>query len=424
MFHKIRQQSFIQGSFWLAAAIVGSIAVVYARLITGTLNDYFRLFQEHPYLMSIATPFLFVLATFLVVKFAPEAKGSGIPQVLMAISQNKHRQVEPGENSLVSIKTALIKIISSLVGFIAGASIGREGPTVQISASIFTWVSHRIKNKTLQVDPQSYLIAGGAAGVAAAFNTPLAGVTFALEEIAEGAFSKFKRPVMFSIIFAGITAQAFVGDYLYFGHPAIFKPTLSVIPEALLIGSICGIVGGLFARTLAQKDFQFKAVHWSVRALVCGVICSLIAFFSNGESAGSGYEVVKKFMDQDQGQISMIFGVEKFFSTIFSYFSGMAGGIFSPSLSIGAGVGYSLASLLGFINLKTCTLIGMVAFFSGVVQSPLTAVIIVMEMTDEHTLIIPFMIAAVVAQMIGKLFMPTPLYHYLAFGEKTKEPAH
>jgi H+/Cl- antiporter ClcA len=421
MLRKIQSQTFIQATFWTAAAAVGTIAVIYARLINEVLKLYSVFFKDHPYIMTAATPVLFVVATYIVVKFGPEARGSGVPQVLQAISQTKNKQVDIGQNPLVSIRTMIVKIISSLVGFIAGASIGREGPTVQISASIFSWVSHKVKSKTSQIDPQSYIIAGAAAGIAAAFNTPLAGVTFAIEEIAEGVFWQFKRPVMFSIIIAGITAQAFVGDYLYFGHPATAKANWIVIPQALLIGSVCGLLGGAFARILVQKDFRLNFKHWSVKAFVCGLICSLIALYSNGESSGSGYEVVKQFMDSDQGQISGLFGLEKFISTIFSYFSGMAGGIFSPTLSIGAGIGCTLASVLGFLNLKTCALIGMVAFFSGVVQAPLTAVVIVMEMTDEHSLIIPFMIAAVVAQLVGKLVMPTPLYHFLAFGEKSEE---
>jgi H+/Cl- antiporter ClcA len=421
MFHKYQQQTFIQVSFWSAACAVGMIAIIYAQIINEVLKTYFNFFNNHPYVMSALTPLLFVFATYLVVKFGPEAKGSGIPQVLAAISQTKTNDSTSKISPLVSIRTAIVKILSSLVGFLAGASIGREGPTVQISASIFAWVSHKMKRYSFRIDPKSYLIAGGAAGVAAAFNTPLAGITFALEEIADGAFSQFRRPVMFSIIIAGITVQAFSGNYLYFGHPLTSKPSLINIPQAILIGAVCGLFGGLFARALAQKDFKFNFKNWALKAFVCGVVCSLIALLSNGASSGSGYEVVKQFMDSDQGSFPIFFAVEKFLSTVFSYFSGMAGGIFSPTLSIGAGIGYALASMFSFINLKTCALFGMVGFFSGVVQAPITAVIIVMEMTDEHQLIVPFLLTAVIAQLVGKILMPTPLYHFLAFGDETHD---
>jgi H+/Cl- antiporter ClcA len=111
---------------------------------------------------------------------------------------------------------------------------------------------------------------------------------------------------------------------------------------------------------------------------------------------------------------NVLFPVFKLVTTVLSYLSGMAGGIFSPSLSIGAGIGISIAKVFHFSNFKTCALMGMVAFFSGVVQAPLTAVIIVTEMTDRHILILPFMVAAFIGQAIGRVIMPTPLYHFLA----------
>jgi len=149
MLRKVQQQTYIQASFWVASAAVGSMAVLYARLVNGVLNTYFTFFNQHPYVMTTATPFLFILAAYIVVNFGPDAKGSGIPQVLEAISHTKNKQFEDKNNPLVSIRTAIFKILSSLVGFIAGASIGREGPTVQISSSIFSWVSHKMKKKQI-----------------------------------------------------------------------------------------------------------------------------------------------------------------------------------------------------------------------------------------------------------------------------------
>jgi H+/Cl- antiporter ClcA len=119
-------------------------------------------------------------------------------------------------------------------------------------------------------------------------------------------------------------------------------------------------------------------------------------------------------MDNPSGTLPGIFFPEKFLTTIFSYLSGMGGGIFSPSLSIGAGMGLDMAQLFHVLDLKACALIGMVAFFSGVVQAPLTAVVIIMEMTDHSGLLIPFLVAAFIAHGIGKLIMPVPLYRCLA----------
>jgi len=417
----ITRRTWLHASVWVAAILVGFAAVFYANIISFVQHHYFIWFQANSLLVAALSPLAFVLATYLVVQFAPEAKGSGIPQVLEAIESGKattHRAQEDAElwdTPSVSIKTAGIKVLSSLVGILGGASIGREGPTVQIAASAFTWVGRKLHKKVPQINFRAFLVAGAGAGVAAAFNTPLAGITFAIEEIADGAFGPFRRTVMLAVIVSGIVAQAILGDYLYFGHIAFGKNTLLVIPQALLIGIVGGIFGGGFAKILAYPQLARLPQHWKARALVCGILCSIIGYYTHGDTAGSGYEVTKKSLEAATlTDASLFFPLLKLSTTILSYLSGMAGGIFSPSLSIGAGLGISIAKIAHFTNFQTCALMGMVAFFSGVVQAPLTAVIIVMEMTDEHILILPFMISAFLAHGVGKGIMPTPLYSFLA----------
>ena len=418
-------------SYLFAAVCVGIVSVFYARFISCLQGWYFSFYHSHPYWISGATPFLFIIGTGWVVKFAPEAKGSGIPQVLSAIEISK-RSDSLEYQGLVSIKTAIVKVISSGVGILGGASLGREGPTVQISVSLFSLigstVQNRLKRFVPQMDTESYLIAGGAAGIAAAFNTPLAGITFALEEVAHGAsFSKFKEWVILSVVIAGVTAQALAGNFLYFGHPLLLTPDLPVplwvilVPEALVIGFISGVSGGVFARLISHPAFSHLLPSvWWIRSGICGVLCAALIFVSHGTAAGSGYEVTRQLMDAENGSLDLLYPVLKFFVTVFSYLSGMAGGIFSPALSIGSGIGFSTGSLLHFVSLKSCALFGMVGFFSGVVHAPLTAVIIVMEMTDEHLLILPFLAAAYLAQIVSKRVMPTPLYSYIAFGKQNE----
>ena len=254
--------------------------------------------------------------------------------------------------------------MSSIVGILAGASIGREGPTVQVASSGFAWLGRRVQKFVPLVDIQSFLIAGAAAGVAAAFNTPLAGITFALEEIAEGVFGPFRQNIMVAVIISGITAQALLGDYLYFGHPTISKPTVMILPEALLIGVVGGVFGGAFAKLLAFPKLTRLPVHWWPRALICGLLCGGITLFTHGDTAGSGYEITRKTLEAaNLDDANLYFPVLKLATTVLSYLSGMAGGIFSPSLSIGAGIGVSIAKLAHLQNIKACALMGMVAFF-------------------------------------------------------------
>lgn len=413
-----RPKTYLYLAVWVSAGAVGTAAVMFARLISSLQFHFFEYFKSNPIIVCSTAPLLFILATFIVRKFAPDAKGSGIPQVLAAIDQAKQEDGESTgwHSSLVSLRTSAIKVISSAIGILGGASIGREGPTVQIAASGFAWIGKKIKRFAPEIDLQSFLIAGAAAGVAAAFNTPLAGIAFALEEIADGMFGPFRQIVMLAVIIAGVTAQGLSGNYLYFGQPTITNvPILMLLPEAILLGILGGILGGFFARVLANSQMAFLPKHWLGKAFICGAICSVIGYLTNGNTFGSGYEITRSTIEsRSLENINYFFPFYKFATTAASYLSGMAGGIFSPSLSIGAGLGFSVAKLAHFSNVNACALIGMVAFFSGAIRAPLTGVIIVMEMTDEHILVLPFMIAAYLAFSLGKRIMPTPLYHFLA----------
>ncbi|GFO54180.1 chloride channel protein [Geomonas sp. Red276] len=419
----LRRKTYMQVMIWTAAALVGEAAVLFARLVGLMQKGYFALFAGHPYLMAAGTPLLFVVATLLVQRFGPDARGSGIPQVLEAIDRAQEAGKDdppPWISSLVSLRTAVVKVLSSAVGTLAGASIGREGPTVQISASVFAAFGRFLRKRVPEVDFRTFLTAGAAAGVAAAFNAPLAGIAFAIEEVTEGILGEFREMIMLAVIVSGIAAMAMAGNYLYFGHPSLHPQSPILFPETLALAVVGGVAGGAFARLLAHPEiFALPKEPWR-KALYCGILCSAVNFFSHGTTGGSGYEITKHYLESESvGGWPLLFAPEKFFSTVLSYLSGMAGGIFSPCLSIGAAIGLSLAKICHLANFKACALLGMVGFFSGVVQAPLTAVIIVMEMTDEHVLIIPFLVAAYLSRIVARTIMPTPLYRFLADRSRT-----
>lgn len=403
-------------ALWLGGILVGLIAVGYAKAVEHAQRSYFAAFEAHPWLVAAAAPLLFLVAVALVRRLAPDAKGSGIPQVLLAIDAAEPTGPESARaESLTSLRTAVVKVGSSLVGILGGAAIGREGPTVQIAASVFGWIGRSSRRWARTVDLRSFLVAGAAAGVAAAFNTPLAGIAFAIEEIVAGTFDLFKRRVLLAVILAGITAQILVGNYLYFGHPAVADPGSRIIPEAILIGVLAGLAGGTFARLLAIPGLARLPERWWPRALVCGAVCGGLILLTDGATAGSGYESTEAMLlAAAPPDVSPLLPLAKLVATAMSYLSGMAGGIFSPTLSIGAGLGVAVDSLANLGQFKIAAMIGMVAFFAATVQAPLTAVIIVAEMTNERHLILPFMIAAFLAHGIGRWLMPVPLYQLLA----------
>ncbi len=407
-----RQATLSQLSFALAAATIGIISVAYARLISVAQATATDLFSHHVYWVA-AMPFAFVLASLAVAKLAPEARGSGIPQVMQAIEAAREHGEGALQSSLVSMRTALVKTLSTTIGIAGGASVGREGPTVQIAASVFAWVGRRVKGKGA-FDARSYLVAGAAAGVAAAFNTPLAGITFAIEEIAEEVFGQFKQSVIYAVVVAGLVAEAIAGDYLYFGHPSLAKIALTSLPTLLFIAVASGLLGGFFSRVLAFPVMNFLPKRIWLRAISCGLICAGLALLCGGQTLGTGYEVTRQFMDGTQPTLPLSFPLTKLAATLFSYLSGMAGGIFAPSLAIGAGIGSTLGQLVAAADLKTCALVGMTAFFAGTVQAPLTAVVIVMEMTDQQAMVFYLLLSAAIAYRCARLLMPQSLYRYWA----------
>jgi H+/Cl- antiporter ClcA len=410
----IRENHIVSSAQVLAAIAVGLVAWLFT-LASGKAQGLFiSAFALQPLYACLAAPLLFLAAAWAVARFAPEARGSGIPQVLQAIDDAAENPAKPLDGALLSLKTVAVKIASALAALLGGASVGREGPTIQIASSLFALASRAVKRLVPLKDPASFLVAGAAAGVAAAFNTPLAGIAFALEELAENSFVQFKGVVLLCVIVAGISARALGGDYLYFGHPNAAEPSAGMLLFSLLAGLLGGLFGGLFSRLLAQKRPRLLPGPWWSKALACGALCAALAYATRGLTAGSGYEAARGFMDDPQAGLPLYFFPAKFMATVLSYLSGVAGGIFSPCLSIGAGMGASAGQLMQMPDLRACALVGMVAFFSGVVHAPLTAVIIIMEMTDQHLLIIPFMVAAFAAHALGKKIMPVPLYRHLA----------
>lgn len=404
----------IQLSFWCAAIATGVAAVYFAKLIGGIQGWYAQWYFVHPYIASIFTPIAFVAGTAVVRYLAPAAGGSGVPQVLYATGLAYDGEgLDHNAEKIISVRTSLVKVASTCLGFVGGASIGGEGPTVQIAASIFGSFGKKIRKHFPNLDFHSYLVAAAGAGIGAAFNTPLGGVAFALEEFAVGSFGPLRHLVLLAVIVSGLTAQALVGDEQYFGRPNLHFGGLGLTGWAIAIGVGGGLLGGIFGRIVTWEGWDRIKVSWWVRAAGFGVAVAAIAFCFGGQTAGSGYAVTREFMDNKVTQLPLLFPIGKLLATAFSTLSGLGGGILAPSLSIGAWTGVTIGKIAAFGDLRICALLGMTAYFTGAFQIPITAIIVCMEMTDEHDIIFPMMIAALSAFIIARLIMPVSLYHVL-----------
>lgn len=391
----------------VGAVAIGLVALLFARAGDLALHMFEALAAGWFWLPLVLTPAIFVACAWLTRIAAAEASGSGIPQVIAAIRHDK------ASEQLFSLRAGLAKISLTVLALLGGASVGREGPTVQVGAAIMT-ATHRWTGAAMR---RGVLIAGGAAGVSAAFNTPLAGIAFAIEELAIAYEQRMAALVMGAVIIAGMTAQGIAGNYTYFGEIHATLPLGTVLIGAPLAGLAGGALGGLFARGLIKARQRARTSRLFgprpiLLALICGLVVAAIGVSSGGLTWGTGYEPAKLALEGEA--VSGWLGPAKFAATLATALSGIPGGIFAPSLAVGAGFGQWLTGLFPDAASGAIVMLGMVAYFTGVVRAPLTAVIIITETTGNIGLLLPLFAAALLADWAGAMVCRERLYHVLA----------
>jgi len=396
------------------AVICGLAAALFARLCDAAMLAHARLYAAARWPTILLLPVGFVLVTWLTRRFAPEAAGSGIPQVIAAAEQ-RWRGRWGGQR--VTLKTAAWKVVLSVLLLVCGASIGREGPTVQVVAGILRTLTRGLKGGPGR---RAIIIAGGAAGVAAAFNTPVAGVVFAVEELSKSFERRTNATVILIVVVSGFAAYALQGDYAYFGVLHGETSLTAAWIGAPLIGLIGGVLGGLFSRALAamigpgdNTVSRWRRIHPLAFSLGCGLVAAAVAVASGGLTFGAGYDEASSLLQGHPGR-GLPFAGWKFVASLAAAASGAPGGIFAPSLATGAGLGAAIAHLGWGIASRDAVVLGMTSYLSGVVQAPLTSAVILMEMTREPALVGPLLLAALTARWASGWIMPEPIYHLLS----------
>ncbi len=397
--------------FLASALIVGAVAAFFAIAAQQADHYYLLLFKDNPWVALAIPPFSLAAVAWLTKNIFLGTEGSGIPQTIAALELRTHEL----RQKVLSLKIAAGKILLTIMGLFSGASIGREGPTVHVGASII-YSLHGHAGFRRKHMAKALIIAGGAAGIAAAFNTPLAGILFAMEEMTHNFERRLGNILLLAVILAGLTAIAILGQYTYFGHS---NAELSLDYYTWVAIIVCGIGGGIFGGMFSmalihgsKQLFNFAQSHPVVLAFICGLIISVLGYASNGLSFGTGYHEAKNLVNG--GEPTASFPFLKLLATVASYLSGIPGGIFAPSLSVGAGFGANLAEYIPHLPTASLVILGMVGYFTGVVQTPITAFVIVMEMTTNSTLILPLMATALIAKGMSKLVCPTPIYQALS----------
>lgn len=402
--------------FWSGAVSVGLAAILFAVACERANGLFHKMLSLSPYLPLLLTPLGFALTAYVTRKFFPGSQGSGIPQTIASLDPKESNAVR---NQVLSLRVTAGKVMLTVAGLLFGASVGREGPTVQVGASIMHGLGNLAPFSRHDVE-KGLILAGGAAGVAAAFNTPLAGIVFAIEEMGRSFEEHNSSTILMTVIIAGVTSLALLGNYSYFGHTSASLSFGSEWSVVVICGIAGGLLGGTFSRVLIEVNngVAGRIGSWMrakpiALATACGLIIGLIGLASGNTTYGSGYSEAKSLLDGNAA-LPESFGLLKMAATAVSYISGIPGGILAPSLSAGAGLGANIAHLFTSVPAGAAIILGMVAYFAGVTQAPITAFVIVMEMIDSHEMVLPLMAAAFIAKLCSRLVCPTPLFHTMA----------
>ncbi|OZB68969.1 MAG: chloride channel protein [Lysobacterales bacterium 13-68-4] len=340
-------------ALWIGAVLVALAAIVFAKASDWSFHLFQQMLGYGVWIPLVITPIVFAGLAWVTEGKLRATRGSGIPQVIGTL----HIEDEGFRARMLALPIAAGKMVLTLIALGVGASIGREGPTVHVGAGLFYTLGRRFGF----TDPKAasrFILAGGAAGIAAAFNTPLAGVVFAIEELAGTFEHRFSGLLLTAVIVGGVVSLGIMGNYAYFGEVEASLPLGHAWLAVLLTGIICGLLGGLFARLILLSR---------------------------------------------RGPLAAIGRLRSHAPVLFAAGCGLA-------LAVGAGLGHNIASFLPGVPAGAVVLLGMSAYLSGVTGAPLTSAVIAMELTDNQDMVIPIMAACLLARAAASLFSPTPVY--------------
>lgn len=416
---RIRRLWLHYGIFWIGAVATGLVAVMYAKLIDFGYDTFLRYTTSFRWLPLLLTPAMAALGVWITRRWFVGAEGSGIPQVIATLHEG--RELGP---RLLSMRILVGKIGVSFLSILGGLTIGREGPTIHVGAALMfslrRFYPARFRSIRGAALERNLALAGAAAGLSAAFNAPLAGVVFAIEELTRSFEQRTSGVLITAIIFAGVVSLGLQGNYTYFGTINIdghFPDMLAI--AAVMLGAVTGVAGGAFCwlllntnRWMPARLMVWRKAHPVAFGAACGLAIAVIGIAAGGHTFGSGYAEARGMLEGNS-RLGASYPILKMASMIGSYLPGAPGGLFAPSLAIGAGIGNALHLMFGQMQLPMLIALGMVGYLAAVTQSPITAFVIVIEMINGHALVLSLMTTALIASQVSKLFAP-PLYEALS----------
>ena len=403
----------------LIGALVGSTIVAFLACTDWMHTLLFS--KAMPVWMRPLTPAVAALiAGYLLLRVFPDARGSGIPQTKAALIAG---------GGYISLKTVLGKFFCCSLSLGGGIALGREGPSVQIGAGVASFLARRAGLEKREV--QALVPIGAAAALAAAFNTPMAAVLFTLEEL----LGDLNARLLGSVVIGAATS--WMALHLFLGDAPLFRvPSYSLMhPSEFLFYALLGIAGGcvsvLFSSSLLWLRLQYRRLpKWTLafQPATGGLAAGVLALYS-ADVLGAGYAAVELALHgQLSGTAMFVLLILKLAATVVCYSSGNAGGIFGPSLFLGAMLGGGFGSVLhGWLPATTApagayALVGMGTTFAGVIRSPITSVVMIFELTRDYNIIVPLMISNLVSYVVARAFSHTPIYEALAIQDGVHLP--
>lgn len=422
-------QEIARSKIILQAVMVGLISGLLVVFFKVSINKLFEFIQNfisqfdlsHKLLIfPLITTLGGLISGVLVFKFAPETKGSGIPFVKMVMARM---------GNITRVRTIVVKFLAGVAGIGTGLSLGREGPSVQLGAGAGALVGKIFKMKG--TDQGKLIAAGAGSAIGATFNAPIAGTIFVLEELV----NKFSASLLFPVLVATVTASSvarhFLGNNPSFTIPYITHDlSFEGISVCIILGIVAGFLGVAFAKIIYKNNEFFekmdKIPNW-LKPAIAGFGIGVIGIFVP-YVLGSGNLSVDLLLQHKLALsvVVLVFAV-KFFVTPFCFGSGAAGGIFLPMLMLGSFLGYIVASIFnmfGFhVDVVVMAMIGMGAFLASVARTPITAVVMVFEMTAGYTHILPIMLSAAIADLIAEKLNHRPIYASLIVNQVKSQEA-
>jgi H+/Cl- antiporter ClcA len=351
---------------------------------------------EYPIITFFVTPLFFWVSAFLCRKFSPNAAGHNLQTAIEVLKENPNNfsKISPYMN----FRLVLVKALSSAFSTFGGGSLGKEGPSVHMSAAIFTIFANRYKKFLEKIDLEAWLFAGCALGLTIAFNAPIAGVVFASEKLSKFGFKTFRKNIFWVLIIIAITTLLFARQSPFFNFNEVAFSLESGMLKALILTTlICGFVAVIVKRASYYFLFKISGIesnYWHLIPITAGFVVAYINFYSGIYSFSGGIWTIQQTLNSDFALLSYREVGARIVNTIITFASGSAGGLIAPAMAIGTGIGSVMSSLLGNADLGAYLLFGMVAFLSVIVGEPIAAAVIVFETTGQNITALPFLLAA------------------------------